>query len=544
MNTQSRPRWLSLSKRVLFAAGILCTAAHAAPPPDLFGPALKQWLGDQPGGVAAAHIDADGVTFFNAGIFDQADARPITADTQFEIGSVSKVFTALLLADAVQEGRVKLADPVGAPFAPSAVTYEQLATHTSGLPRMPADLISSDPLNPYADEALADLVKSFNALSPGLKPAPSSYSNFGFAVIGQAVAGAWHEPYSELLTKRILQPLGLKDTVTSWRLADKIRLAPPHNESGAVKNWDLNAFAPAGALVSTSRDLAKFVQAALGLTPGALPGLFAATLQPHAKGDSPARQIGLAWQLEQRGPSLIVWHNGATGGYHSFIAFDPAKKTGVVLITNQSRGLEGLGFSLLSGRLPPAPRASVEPADRLKEYLGNYPLAPSFVMAVTADGDHLFLQATNQPRLALQPVSADRFGVQGVDAEISFERDSAGKITALTLHQNGMNQRAPHLPPGEKSTAPKEVALAPEDLEACVGRYQLGPVVFTVTREDAKLLVQLTGQPRAQVYASARDEFFYRVVNAQLSFVRGADGKVAALILHQNGRDQRAEKAP
>jgi CubicO group peptidase (beta-lactamase class C family) len=437
---------------------------------------------------------------------------------------------------------VKLGDPIGAPFAASGVTYEQLATHTSGLPRMPADFAGSDPLNPYFDETLPTLVKSFDAVAAGLKPAPSTYSNFGFAVLGQAVAGAEGESYAVLLSRRVLQPLGLHDTVLSWRQADANRLAPPHSESGAMKNWDLNAFSPAGALVSTSRDLARLVQAGLGLTPGPLQSILAATMQPHAPGDAPGRQIGLAWQIEQRGASVIIWHNGATGGYHSFIAFEPARKVGVVLLTNQARGLESLGFDLLAGRIPPAIKPPAGPAEKLGQYLGNYPLAPSFIITVTAEGEQLLLQATGQPRLKLQPIAADRYGVQGVDAEVSFERDATGKIAALILHQNGANQRAPRHAPGEKPPAPAEISPAPGDLEACVGRYRLGPAEFSVTHEDAKLMVQLTGQPRFQVFASARDEFFYKVVNAQLSFVRDADGKVVALILHQNGRDQRAAK--
>src|SRR4051812_21640532 len=155
----------------------LGAVVHAAPAVDM-NAALKQWLGDQPGGIAAAWIDEGGVTFYQAGKFDQADARAITPDTEFEIGSVSKVFTALLLADTVRAGKLSLEGTVGAPFPASQVTYLQLATHTSGLPRMPADFTRSDPVNPYAGASLAALVTSFAAAAPGLKPAPSSYSNF------------------------------------------------------------------------------------------------------------------------------------------------------------------------------------------------------------------------------------------------------------------------------------------------------------------------------------------------------------------------------
>ncbi len=517
----------------------MCSLA-AKPPADL-QVHLDAWVGGEPGGVALAWVDADGPVFFQAGHFDAAGSPAITPDTAFEIGSVSKVFTALLLADTVRAGKVSLDAAVGAPFAPSRVTYLQLATHTSGLPRMPADFTLSDPMNPYRDESLDRLVKSFDAVSSGLKPAPSAYSNFGFAVLGQAVAGAWGRPYADVLAERVLRPLGMTDTRLSWRDADPARLAPGHGETGTRVQWDLNAFAPAGALVSTSRDLAKLVQAGLGLAPTPLQAVLADTMQPRAPGGMPARQIGLAWQIERRGVSTLVWHNGATGGYHSLVILEPAAKTGLVLLTNRSKELESLGFALQSGQAPAPPKPPAEAAAEVKEFLGSYPLAPAFIIAVTAEGGQLFLQATNQPRLKLAPVAADRYAVQGVAAEISFERDAGGRIAALVLHQNGMNQRAPWTPPGTKPAGPKEVELPAGALEAYVGQYTLGPVQFTVTREDAKLLVQLTGQSRLPVYASAPDEFFYKVVNAQLSFVR-ENGKVVALILHQHGRDQRAEK--
>jgi hypothetical protein len=178
----------------------------------------------------------------------------------------------------------------------------------------------------------------------------------------------------------------------------------------------------------------------------------------------------------------------------------------------------------------------------VKEYLGNYPLAPSFVMAVTAESDQLSVQATGQPRLALRRLAADHYSIEGVEAEISFERDASGKIAALILHQGGLNQRAPWRAAGEAPAGPKEVTLPSAQLVDYVGRYRLGPAEFTVSVDSDRLMVQLTGQATFQVYATALDEFFYKVVDARLSFVRDGSGKVVALILHQGGRDQRAER--
>lgn len=519
------------------------TGSGTAKTPDL-QTALDQWLGQQPGGVAAAYVDATGVTFFNAGRFSAKDARPLTPDTQFEIGSLTKVFTAILLADAVRENKVTLASPIGMPFAATKITYLQLATHTSGLPRLPVGFMPADPVNPYADYDLTALTKAVAAAAGSAKASPAAYSNFGFAVLGEAVAGAWGESYGPLLTRRVLQPLGLNDTVVGWRSADAKRLAPGHNDAAPAGNWDMSAFAPAGALVSTPRDLARFVQACLRQAETPLAAVLADTLQPRVAGESPALRIGLGWMIEQRGESMIVWHNGGTGGFRSFLAFDAAAKRGVVLLTNHTTGLEDLGFALVAGQQPAPPKTPAAPTEELKEYLGNYPLAPSFVMAVTADGGQLLLQATNQPRLGLTRVAADRYSVGGAAAEVSFDRDAAGKVAGLVLHQGGADRRAPRLAPGEVPVEPKEVSLTAAQLADYVGSYQLGPVAFSVTLETTQLMAQLTGQPRFPIFASAKDEFFLKVVNAQLSFVRDGSGKVTALILHQNGLDQRAERAP
>jgi CubicO group peptidase (beta-lactamase class C family) len=515
----------------------------AAPPADTQA-ALDNWLAGLPGGVAAAWIDADGVVFFNAGRYSAKDVRPITPDTQFEIGSITKGFTGLLLADAVRVGKVKLNAPVGAPFAPSKVTYLQLATHTSGLPEMPPNFAASDSANPYAEQDLPTLVKAFDAVAPKVKPRNPHYSNFGFAVLGQAVAGAWGRSYAALLTERVLAPLGLRDTVVDWHDADPKRIAPSHSEAGPTVNWDENAYAPGGALVSTARDLARYLQACVGLIDNPLKDVLADAVQPRAVTPNAARWFGLGWQVEKRGAAMIVWHSGATGGYRGFVGYDAAKRVGVVLLTNHLREVEPVGFALLAGSAPTTPPAA-RPADSMKELLGNYPLAPASIITITAEGEQLFASMPYQPRWELKRLAVDRYDVVGSGkAEISFERDTTGKVVALVQHWNGTDQRAPHLAPGELPVPPKEIVLPADTLKSYAGRYQLGAKIITVTADDAKLWLQLTGQGPSPVFASAKDELFYKVVNAQISFVRDGADQVVALVLHQNGRDQRAERAP
>jgi len=181
-------------------------------------------------------------------------------------------------------------------------------------------------------------------------------------------------------------------------------------------------------------------------------------------------------------------------------------------------------------------------ASRLDAFVGKYQLAPGIFFNLRRDGEHLLAQLTGQGYLEIFPKSETNFFYKVVDAQISFQRDAQGKVSSLTLHQNGMDQTAQKV----SDEAPKErqtVKLDAKTLDKYVGEYELGPgAVFIVKREGNRLLAQLTGQDFYEIYPKSETEFFYKVVDAQISFVKGDDGKAAALTLHQNGADQKAPK--
>ncbi len=408
--------------------------------------AIDAWQAGRSGGIAVALINGNEVTFHQAGRIAAKDARLVSADTLFEIGSVTKVFTAILLADAIERGLVKLDDPVGAPFPPTAVTYRQLATHTAGLPRLPVDFTMSDRANPYAEQTLELLIKSFAAAAATAKPAPQAYSNLGFSVLGQAAAAAHGATWSKALQTRVLDPLGLCDTALSTRDADPRRLAPGHANRQRVPHWTFDAYAPTGALVSSARDMARFARAVLGTLETPVNPAIARTMQRVIWDDNAARNRGLAWVLERRNGEPLTWHNGTTGGFRSFVGVNAAKKTGVVVLSNDAAETEPLGYTLLTGeplvlpkRGPPVVAAALEPL------LGKYLLTPAFAVMITAEGNQLYLQATDQGRNPLKRVSENRYAIEGL-AEVEFERASGGReVTGLVLHQNGGARRAPRI---------------------------------------------------------------------------------------------------
>jgi serine-type D-Ala-D-Ala carboxypeptidase/endopeptidase len=146
-------------------------------------------------------------------------------------------------------------------------------------------------------------------------------------------------------------------------------------------------------------------------------------------------------------------------------------------------------------------------------------------------------QLTGQPKIEVFAESDKDFFLKVVDAQLAFETDATGKAVAVVPHQNGANQRAPRIE-GEP-VVPKGVALEPAVLDGCVGRYQIAGTIYTITREGTQLFAQISGQPKAEIFARSATEFFYTAVDAQITFDRDAQGKATALVLHQMGRDRR-----
>ena len=277
--------------------------------------------------------------------------------TIFQIGSVTKVFTALLLADMAERGEVRLSDPAARylPGATGPVTLADLATHTSGFPRLPRGLFwfaLLSPRDPYARYPERRFLRvARRALHTGSGVHPYSYSNFGYGLLGHLLAQAAGTPYPTLVTTRICGPLGLADTTFEVPAPSRDRKARGHLRGRPVPDWHLGPLPAAGALYSTATDLATFLQTHLTaaspapttpLTPDSppAPGALLASLASAIRATLvprhpvPGGEIGLAWHQIRRGDHTIIWHNGMTGGFSSMVAFDPARSLGVAALAN------------------------------------------------------------------------------------------------------------------------------------------------------------------------------------------------------------------
>jgi serine-type D-Ala-D-Ala carboxypeptidase/endopeptidase len=442
---------------------LVTNAAAQSPPPS--NDEIRKILVDridrdrQSVGIVVGIIEPSGRRIISYGTVAKDDKRPVDGDTVFEIGSITKVFTSLTLADMVQRREVALSDPI-AKFLPPQVTVperngrqitlEDLSTHTSGLPRLPNNMKPADLANPYADYSIEQLYQFLSTYTlPRDTGSQFEYSNLGGGLLGHILARRAGTDYEALVRSRILGPLKMSETAIRLTPAMQTRLAAAYDGSlNPAKNWDLPTLAGAGALRSTADDMLTFLSAALGYTESPLAPAMAAMVQPRRSAGlntgAAKTEIGLAWILTTRGDAQIVWHNGGTGGYRSMIAFDPKRRVGVVVLSNAgtAAGVDDIAMHLLDPAVPllqpPTRHTQISVDTRTYDALvGRYQAAPTFVLSVTREGDRLFVQATGQPRFEIFPEGRREYFLKVVDAQITFDADIDGHAPSLTLHQNG-----------------------------------------------------------------------------------------------------------
>jgi CubicO group peptidase (beta-lactamase class C family) len=307
----------------------------------------------------------DGVTSVRG---RSADGAVLDGRSMFEIGSVTKTFTSLLLADGVVRGEWTLATPVrdllpaGTSVPSSAgveITLEHLATHTSGLPSAPLPIVAGSVemlrgRDPYARLTADGLLRAVGRARLRRTPGTGSihYSNLGVGVLGLALAHATGRSYADLVEERICRPLGLVDTTVDGHLSvvQRSRMVPGHRGRGKpVASWPLDGMPAAGALRSTADDLLRYLSAQLNPDDTQLADAIRLT-QVHRE-DSKLT-IGLGWVRLDK-PHQLWWHNGGTGGYRSFAGFIPGQQVAVVVLSNTARSVDLLGLRALRSAAGP-----------------------------------------------------------------------------------------------------------------------------------------------------------------------------------------------
>jgi CubicO group peptidase (beta-lactamase class C family) len=302
---------------------------------------LDALVGGRPRRTAAAVIDlatVPSVTF----AFINADAA-----TRFEIGSITKALSGMLLADSVQRGEISL-DTVVADILPAtagidfgSLTMKELCTHTSGLPRVArgtlaslrAALFAALQMAPHRGLTVSDVLGQAARQTLAQRGEPR-YSNLGGAVLGQILAISASCDYPSLLAERIFRPIGMDASAVATK---KEKASLGWSMTGLPRlPWVLDGYAPAGGVVSTIEDMARLAEALLGRS---APGLASMDRIEGVMTDRPNRASGMFWVIESvPGTDVtIIGHNGRTGGYSALLILLPHTRRAVIVLENVAR---------------------------------------------------------------------------------------------------------------------------------------------------------------------------------------------------------------
>ena len=430
-------------------------------------------------GIAAVVVEGDTVRIITHGTMaiptTRGTAEPITPDTLFEVGSITKTFTALLLADMVIKGEVKLDDAVEKwlpqglrglklrDHTGSPIQLVDLATHRSGLARIPDNMPNGTRADPYVDYReqqllvyLKDretLVATDGGKTTKKRDEAYAYSNLGYGLLGYVLARAADTSYADLLQKKLLTPLGLTSTYLDIPRGEVGRFSDGHYVDRDAtlklhKHWRFDVLAPAGALLMSARDMGRYAQAASDAIDTPLKAAFALAQKRYGDGMAPMNPQGLAWILAPMNGRTVFNHNGMTGGFTSSLWIDPDRKAGVAVLANANVPVLDIALHLLEPSIPlknlAAMRAIAVPVDAktMAQYVGTYALTPQFSITIRLRDGKLFAQATGQGEFELFAKSDSTFFARVTPLEIAFEGVNDSKAMRFQITQGGATRPA------------------------------------------------------------------------------------------------------
>lgn len=454
-----------MAARLVICFVLLCSSALSTAEPD--DAALMALLKERVDvrrwatGVVLGITTSDGRRILSYGKFGLDDSRPVGGDTVFEVASLTKIFTALLLADMAERGELTIDAPVATCFKdvrlPSRngrqITFLDLATHSSGLPLRPTNLASQTGSNKYAAYTIEQMYEGLSTYTLQRDIGSSfGYSNWGYGLLGHALARCADTNYATLLQERITRPLGMSDTRLALSPEMKSRMATGYDERfEPTATQGMGALEAAGGLYSTANDLLVLIEAFLGHKQTSLAPAMARMLMPRRPGDDPRTQMALGWRITTDGDEQVAWSNGRSDGTRTFMGYNPKRRIGVVALANAATnsGVDDIGQHVLDPKqLPLRIHKRIELSSAvIDRYLGQYRYDDGLLMSIVRDGDLVVSkwrskEGEDQGASLIYPESERIFNLDDVEARLVFDEPVAGKAIAVTLEQNGQSFRA------------------------------------------------------------------------------------------------------
>ncbi len=513
--------------------------------------------GDSPG--AAVLVAKDGKILYQKGFgFASLEHHiPITPETKFRIGSITKQFTAAAILKLQEDGLLSMDDPLSK-FIPDyprgdEVTIHHLLTHISGIH-------SYTSKEGFLETATAevepeDLIDSFKNDDFDFDPGEKwLYNNSGYFLLGYIVGKVSGKSYGDYIKEQFFEPLEMKDTgVHHWSLILKHEATGYSYEDGKLKkalDWEMSRAGGAGALYSTVGDLYRWNEAVFKgkvLSESSLKAAF--TPVKLNDGSEAASKYGYGWMMSAPRGMKEIAHGGGLHGFSTSLARYPDQDVTVVVLTNSQPPIPGLSSGGSAREIAEIylweqmktlePRVVDETVDPsvYDAYVGRYSYPQGMILTVTKEGKRLFAQMAGQPKYEIFPRSETEFFWKVTEAQVMFVKNEEGIVTHAIHHQGGQEFKALRLE--EEETAEVDPAV----YDAYIGEYELKNIgTITVTKEGDQLFAQMTGQPKFEIFPSSETEFFLKVVNAQITFVRSDEGEVIKAILSQGGMEFEAPK--
>jgi D-alanyl-D-alanine carboxypeptidase len=480
---------------------------------------------------------------------------PLQPDTIFRLGSITKQFTAAAVMLLVEDGSIVLTDPIekylpGYPAQGHVITVEHLLTHTSGIQSYTA-IPGWFPTRIRADLSLNELIDGFKKepmqFAPGEKYA---YNNSAYVILGAVIEKASGETYERFLTKRIFEPLAMTNTFFgSNEPLIKRRAQGYSEENGVVRNAAfLSMTQPhaAGSLVSTVDDLVKWDAAMVAGTVLKRESI-ARMATPYTLKDGSKTGYGYGLEIRTLKGREAIEHGGGINGFSTYGLSVPAAGVYVAVLANSdapkappSWVARRMAAIALGDPFPMRTAITVDPTV-LARYSGVYE-SKGGRRTVTVEAGKLYT-SRGGPRTEARAYSPTGFFYDKSLTHISFEAGPDGRGTALLVYPDGVDTPERFARVSDAPSEPAITRVNPSIYDTYVGDYELSAnFVLTVSRDGDRLITQATGQQKIEIFPLSETEFFPKVIEARITFVKGPDAKVTHLVLKQNGRETTGRK--
>lgn len=559
-----------MKKTVLFLVfGLLVNLAFAQQKlPDDIAESIKKRIehGHTPS-VVVGIIDKDGPQYYSFGT-KTVGGQPVNEHSIYEIGSISKTFTAILLAQMVLDGKLKTEDAAQSHLpaslklpmrADKQITLGHLSDHSSGLARMPTNFTPKDQANPYADYTLEQMYSFLNGYTLTRDIGSGyEYSNLAVGLLGHILSLKAGASYEDLMVNKIASPLGMKETKITFDIQMRQNLAMGHSNGAQVSNWDIPTMAGAGAIRSSLHDMLRYLAANMGLQKTELQAAMQLTHQARHDKAGNGTRVGLGWHISKGAEGDVIWHNGGTGGYRTFAGFVKETGKGVVVLTNSDRGADDIGMRLLNSAAKlitvkksatplikealdtkgvAAASKAYETLKQDKDYVIEESLLNSLGYVYLRDGKIAEALALFKINLDEFPNSSNVYDSYGEALMKDGQKEAAITNYKKSLELNPGNTNAVDMLAKMGVTMTLPIVNVEESVLATyVGVYELAPnFTITITQTGTQLFGQATGQEKFELFAKSNTEFFLKVVPAQVTFAV-KDGKAESLMLDQGGR--------